>query len=116
MTNDSITAEFRVEKTGHDTSFRPSKESETLYPVIAGVLNDIIQKIVSIVTIQDTEGSRRYEEITEVKQSGETMEVPAEGLNQHVIGTLHLQQEALHAAFGKLPDHITVTITVHNDS
>lgn len=60
----------------------------------------------------DTKNTRRFEEIVEVQQGGETMEVPAEGLGQHTIGTLYIQQDALHGAFDELPDRVHVDITV----
>lgn len=63
----------------------------------------------------DTKNTRRFEEIVEVEQSGETMEVPAEGLGQHSIGTLYIQQEALREAFNELPDRVQVEITVPSD-
>lgn len=59
----------------------------------------------------DTKNTRRFEEITEVEQSGETMEVPAEGIGQHSIGTLYVQQTALTDAFGDLPERIEIEIT-----
>jgi hypothetical protein len=59
----------------------------------------------------DTKNTRRFEEITEVDQSGETMEVPAEGIGQHSIGTLYVQQTALEDAFGELPERIQIEIT-----
>lgn len=60
----------------------------------------------------DTKNTRRFEEVAEVEQSGETMEIPAEGLDQHAIGTLYVQQEELQDAFGELPDRVQVEITV----
>lgn len=61
---------------------------------------------------EDTKNTRRFEEIAEVEQSGETMEVPAEGLGQHAVGTLYIQQETLQEAFGELPDRVQVDINV----
>jgi hypothetical protein len=63
----------------------------------------------------DTKNTRRFEEITEVDQSGETMEVPAEGIDQHSIGTLYVQQIALEDAFGELPERIQIEITGPDD-
>ena len=59
----------------------------------------------------DTKNTRRFEEITEVKQRGESTEVPAEGIDQHSIGTLYVQQTALEEVFGELPERIQVEIT-----
>lgn len=63
----------------------------------------------------DTKNTRRFEEVTEVQQNGETVEVPAEGLDQHAIGTLYVQQESLQDAFEELPDRVTVRLTVSGD-
>ena len=60
---------------------------------------------------EDTKNTRRYEEITVVEQKGETMEVPAEGLGQHAIGTLYIQQ-----AFSELPDRVQVEIAASSSS
>jgi hypothetical protein len=64
---------------------------------------------------EDTKNTRRFEEVTEVKQGDETMKVPAEGLDQHSIGTLYIQQEKLQDAFGELPDQVEVEVTVSDD-
>lgn len=61
---------------------------------------------------KDTKNTRRFEEVVEVEQGGETVEVPAEGLGQHAIGTIYVQREELQKAFDELPDHIKVEITV----
>ena len=65
---------------------------------------------------EDTKNTRRYEEITVVEQKGETMEVPAEGLGQHTIETLYIQQESLQEAFSELPDRVQVEIAASSSS
>lgn len=38
----------------------------------------------------DTKNTRRFEEVVDIQQDGETVEVPAEGINQNAVGTLYV--------------------------
>lgn len=64
---------------------------------------------------QDTKNTRRFEEVTEVEQGGKTMEVPAEGIDQHTVGTLYVQKEALKETFGELPERVQIDIALPDD-
>lgn len=64
----------------------------------------------------DTKNTRRFEEVVEIQQDGETVEVPAEGIDQHAVGTLYVQKERLEAVFDQLPDRVQITITVPDDA
>lgn len=51
-----------------------------------------------------------------MQQSGETVEIPAEGVDQHAVGTLYVQKERLEDVFDRLPERIQIDITVPADA
>lgn len=65
---------------------------------------------------EDTKNTRRFEEVVDMQQSGETVEIPAEGVDQHAVGTLYVQKERLEDVFDRLPERIQIDITVPADA